>query len=259
MKAHPPVVGEPLRISDMNGFFAQANCMAVDRLPDNQFQVTLDQELNVPVDHSVDLDPHKGTKANDPDHCGRGYRILRCRLGDTRSRGILVKADDGIIDHCQIEGCAMTGVSIGPEFWWNEANYVWNAKVTNNTFLHCSKGRDQGTLWVHGDGAVGNRNITVANNTFDNCYGPYVLKIEWTDGAQITDNKIDGSFQQNNSVPGNILWVSQSKNVKLSNNVVTHQGPYAGEVVALTPDMNPADVQNNNTAGFSLGSTSAKP
>jgi hypothetical protein len=255
-----PMTGEPLRISNTDGFFAQAMCTAVVELPDHSYQATLDQALNVPIDHSEDADSRKGTKANDPDHCGRGFKILRCRLGETRSRGILVKADDGVIDSCQIEGCAMSGVSLGPEFWWNEANYVWNVAVTNNVFLNCSKGRDQGSLWIHGDGAIGNRNITIANNQFETCYGPYLLKIEYTDGVQITGNTFNGSFQTDSHLPGNIVWINQSKNVKMLGNLVSNQGPFAGEMVALTPGTSASDVQNNDSTGISLSpATSGKP
>lgn len=245
------VPGDPLRIADTHGFFAQAKCMAIQELPENRVRVTLDQDLNVPIDHSQDKQEKLGTKANNPDRCGRGYRILRCRLGDTRSRGILVKADDGLIDHCTIEGCGMSGVSVGPEFWWNEANYAWNVTISNNTFRNCSKNNgDQASVWIHGDGAIGNRNITIADNQFQDCYGRYVLRVEAADGVDIRSNHFAGSFAARLEQPGNVVWLNDAKNAKLLGNVVTGQGPFAGELVRLSKSVAMSDVQNDDATGI---------
>jgi len=80
------VPGDLLRISDTHGFFARAKCVAVEEEPSHEKRVTLDQNLNVPINHWQDANPKLGTKANDPDHCGRGYKILRCQLGNTSNR-----------------------------------------------------------------------------------------------------------------------------------------------------------------------------
>lgn len=244
-----PAAGDTLRVSNPHGFFAQAKCTAVEALPNDAVKVTLDQTLNLSVDSSSEADPHKGTKAGDPGRCGRGFRILRCHLGNTRSRGILAKADDGLIDHCQIEGCAMSGVSLGPEYWWGEADYSWNVTISNNTFRSCSKNNyDQGSIWVHGEGAIGNRNITIDENRFENCYGQYVMRIEFAAGVRITHNQIDGSFPIPAKSPGHVVWLAHDTEVELMGNAVTNQGSHAGEIVGLAADMNPAEVRMNSTA-----------
>ncbi len=220
LKGGDPVVGQPLRISDTHGFFGQATVTEIEKAPDGGNKITLDQDLHVPIDHSQDKEEKLGTKANNPDRCGEGYRILRCRLGDTRSRGILVKADNGIIAGCTIDGCGMSGVSIGPEFWWGEANYSWNVTVSHNTFHNCSKNNgDQASVWVHWDGAMGNHNIICSNNLFDTCYGQYLIRIDGTDGLQVVGNKFIGSFTVKAGQPGNVLHLDHSKNVFLMGNV----------------------------------------
>ena len=149
-------------------------------------EITLDRPLQVPA----------GAKANNPNHCGRGFKILRCRLGNTRSRGILVKADDGLIDGCTIEGCGMSAISIGPEYYWGEANYCWNVTVSNNIIRNCVKRNgDDGTIFVHGDGAIGNRHIVIRDNTFDTDYGQSIMKLEWAEGLQVTGNKVSRAFE----------------------------------------------------------------
>ncbi len=242
-----PVVGEPLRISDTHGFFGQALVTAIQKTPSGDAEVTLDQDLHVPVDHSQDNDEKLGTKASNPLHCGRGYKILRCRLGDTRSRGILVKADDGLIQGNTIEGCGMTGVSIGPEFWWGEANYSWNVTVDHNTFHNCNKTNgEQATILVHEDGAIGNGNIFLKYNLMDTCYGCCIFRIEGANCVLIEGNEIRNSFTVDPRSPGNVIRIKQSMNVLLNKNLVRAQGSFANEIVALDKSVSPSDVKNVN-------------
>ena len=62
-------VGQPVRISDTNGFFAQANCTGIQNLPDDQV-ITLDQKLAIPI----------GALASNPDANSSGYKIINCQL-----------------------------------------------------------------------------------------------------------------------------------------------------------------------------------
>jgi hypothetical protein len=248
-----PAVGDPIRISNTDNFFAQAICTAVEELPNHDLKLTLDKDLNVPINHAQDADPKLGTKANDPNHCGKGYKIIRCRLGNTRSRGILVKADDGLIDHCTIEGCGMSGVSIGPEFWWNEANYAWNVTVSNNTFRHCNQNNgDQACIWIHGDGAIGNRNVSLQNNRFESCYGESIVRIEDAEKIEMSGNTFADSFPAKLPRPGNIMVANRAKGIKLAGNIVSDPGNNAGQLVELGKGVDAGEVQNNNGTGISL-------
>ena len=248
-----PQVHDTLRIADTHGFFAQGTCQAVERGAGDTVKVTLDQDLHVPIDHTQDDDKRLGTKASNPRYCGRGYKMLRCQLGHTRSRGILVKADDGLIEGCTIAGCGMSGVSIGPEFWWNEAGYNWNVTVTHNRFSQCEQNNDwQGTLFVHGDGAMGNRNISILENTFDRCYGTSIIHCDWTDGVQITGNEIAQPFPFEPRKPCYVIRLMNSKNIKLLDNRVVAPGSFAGDLVGIDPSVAPSEVTNNDAAGIKI-------
>jgi len=221
-------VSDPIRFSNEKGFFSQAICTGVKDLGNKQVQVAIDQPLDIPID----------TKANNPNRCGRGFKILRCHLGNTRSRGILVKADDGIIDHCTIEGCGMSAISIGPEYYWNEANYAWNVTVSNNTIKNCDKdNRNEGTIWIHGDGAIGNRNITIADNLFDINFGQFMIKAEWTDGLQITGNKFVHCFQLPQQKPGEVIHLNHIHHASLKDNTAEDTGPAFGKPIGIGSDV----------------------
>ena len=249
-----PVAGDPIRISNTDNFFAQAICTVVEELPNHDLQLTLDQNLNVPINHAQDDKPKLGTKANDPNHCGRGYKILRCRLGDTRSRGILVKADDGWIEGCTIEGCGMSGISIGPEFWWNEANYVWKTTVTKNTFRQCNKNNgDQGSVWIHGDGAMGNRNITISDNRFELCFGNSILRIEDADGVDIASNQFNESFPLKSRGPNSILRIKHARKINLLDNMVDPSESPPDKLVDMDKTVDPAEVTDPSAHGIFIG------
>ena len=113
------VVGQSARISDQQGFFGEATVTALKDNGDKTWTATLDKDLGVPV----------GAKLNNPRKDGAGYKIIGCRLGNTRSRGILVKADDGLIQANTIEGCGQAAISLGPEYYWGEANYVKHVSI----------------------------------------------------------------------------------------------------------------------------------
>ncbi len=220
-------VNEPVRISSDEGFFGQAMCIAMRTLnaPEMLLELTLDAPLPVPAN----------SKAGNPERCGKSYRIINCILGNTRSRGILVKGDDGLIRGCTIEGCGMSAVSIGPEYFWNEANYSWNVVVEHNIFRHnvLRNSLDNGVIYVHGEGAIGNRNIKIENNKFDTNFGPNMLKIEWTDGVEITNNVFNAPSPLPLSTAGCIVSVHDVRHVTAKGNSCKQLGPSVTQMVKV--------------------------
>ena len=166
------MVGEPVRISDTAGFFAQATCTAVANLGNGTVQVTLDQTLAVPV----------GAKASSPKFNGSGFRITNCQFGNTRSRAIITKADDGLISGCTISNSNIA-INIGPEFYWDESDYSWNNTVVGNLISDCFVGVN-----LVQNGAIGNRNLSVIDNSFSSITRGNCISIGGCDGATISGN-----------------------------------------------------------------------
>ncbi|NCQ28803.1 MAG: hypothetical protein GW802_15450, partial [Armatimonadetes bacterium] len=107
------------------------------------YQLTLSQALPIPV----------GSRVCNPKFDGDGFQIINCQLSGTHSRAIITKGDNGLISGCKIQ-YADTAIKIGPEYYWNESGYCWNATIENTTVSDCRLGVD-----VNADGAMGNRNI----------------------------------------------------------------------------------------------------
>ena len=95
--------GQPIRIG-APGFFKNAFVKSVTSNADHTATVTLDQNLEVPV----------GAKVSNPLWNGQSFKVLNCHIGFTRSRGIVVKADEGLIQGNVITDCGLSGVSAGP-------------------------------------------------------------------------------------------------------------------------------------------------
>ncbi len=210
-------VGEPVRISSKEGFFGEFTCTAL-RTFDHEgglLELTLDRDSGAPVE----------AKASNPMCDGAGYRILHCTLGNCRSRGILVKADNGLIEGCTITGCGMSAISIGPEYWWGEADYSQNVILKGNTLRNnVLNGSEAGVIFVHGDGAIGNRNITITSNLFDRNYGQIDIHAEDTDGIRIADNRFITAPISLPSKARTILDFKSTKNITLQGNVAENTG-----------------------------------
>ncbi len=232
-------VGQPGRISDEKGFFGEATVLALKDNGDKTWTVTLDKDLSVPA----------SAKISNPLREGAGYKIIGCHLGNTRSRGILAKSDGGLIQNNVISGCGMSAISLGPEYYWGEADYVQNVLVEGN-LLRENGGATYGgaAILVHGDGAMGNKNIVIrSNKMFANYQGD--MQIEWADGVKISGNLITGApVWPEGMAAQSPISLANCRAVALQENKVQHPGVYKPHLIAV--GANVADVQNNDAAGI---------
>jgi len=247
-------VGEPIQIANRHGFFANTKVLAIHRfkitsaaqiaqynsvaakpragrkprqlaIGDTLSLVTLAQNMNVPA----------GSYVTNPLRCGSGYKILDCRLGDTRSRGMLLKGSDGLVLGNVIRGCGMAGISIGPEAWWREAGYCQNVMVENNKLIRDGKAGVGGyftAVYVHGDGAMGNANITIRNNRFTSNYAGDVF-MQWAHNSSIVNNAMTGPEKPafRGELPHASIVVKNYRDVLIRGNHITNPDVYARKII----------------------------
>jgi len=240
--------GEMVRISDQKGFFAEAFVVAVKDNGDKTTTVTLDKDYGVPTP----------AKLSNPHGNGAGYKIIGCRLGDTRSRGILAKADSGVIENNILENCGMSAVSLGPEYSWGEADYVHSVTVRNNVIQSCGRaGYGGSAIFVHGDGAIGNRNIVIQGNRLTGNYQGD-MDIQWADGVTLTGNILTGASAWPPSIhPQSPVSLANCRAVTLRANVVHPSGFYELGLVAV--GSNVTALQNNDPTGIRTAAAAALP
>ncbi len=221
-------VGGPIQISDDNGYFENAIVVAISPDKNGVSTVTLDSTLKVPV----------GAYVTNPNRCGSGYKIIDCQLGDTRSRGIIVKGSDGVIIGNVIRGCGMAGISIGPEVapgqWW-EGGYCRNVIIEDNTLSDNGKDGYNRAILAHGSvysppnaGAMGNSNIVIRHNTFVSNYGGDIWMI-WTNGGDISDNVMTGppSLAATGHRRPPSITIDHSDSIHIGTNKVTNPKAYS--------------------------------
>ena len=253
--------GDPIRVLDKSGaLVGEAKVVAVEPAPDSfkpenppqDKHFELDGKFHVlTLDNAVPAEP--GFRASTPNANGSGFVVRNNTIKNHRARGILVKADDGLIEGNTVDGSTIAGLVIAPEYYWNEAGYSRNVVVRNNVFRHCGYATagpwtgQAGAATVGGEGdqttgvAFGHQNIVFQNNSFEDNDGVNLL----IDGAQ--DVGIVGNTflrpQQNDSRrgadtgvdPSALIYLKNCRDVTLENNTVAEPGGAEASLVKLGP------------------------
>jgi hypothetical protein len=219
--------GQPIRIG-APGFFKNAFVKFVAPNTDHTATVTLDQDLGVPV----------GAKVSNPLWNGQSFKVLNCHIGFTRSRGILVKADEGLIQGNVITDCGASGVSAGPEYDWKEGDYVQDLAIKDNQFIRNGfTGNRNAAVLIHGEGAKGNHNITIEGNTFESNFSGDI-SVAWTNGATMEHN----NFTSPSSIPIGLhsptaVTLASSSDVRFLQNLFKNSTTYSKPVVSVAPSV----------------------
>jgi hypothetical protein len=91
------------------------------------FRITLDRAVELPL----------GSAIGSTRRLGNGFVVRGCSFGFNRSRGILVKASDGVIEGNTLVGNTMAAIMVAPEWWWLESGSSNNVRILNNTIRDC--------------------------------------------------------------------------------------------------------------------------
>ena len=253
--------GDPIRVLDKTGaLVGEAKVVSGEPAPDDF------EPHNPPQDKHFELDGHfyqltldkpvpaePGFRASTPNANGSGFVIRNNTIKNHRARGILVKADDGLIEGNEVDGSTIAGLVIAPEYYWNEAGYSRNVVVRNNVFRHCGYATagpwtgQAGAATVSGEGdqangtAFGHQNILFQNNAFEDNDGVNLL----VDGAQdvrIVGNTFLRPMQAQSRRgadagvdPSALIYLKNCRDVTLENNAVRRPGDGEMTLVQLGP------------------------
>ena len=132
------------------------------------FRITLDRDVDLPM----------GSAICSTSRTGNGFVVRGCNFGFNRSRGILVKGSDGVIEGNTMTGNVMAAIMVAPEWWWLESGSSNNVRIINNTIRDCG----DVAIAVYAFGghppvapAGAHNNITVTGNAMTGCPLPTVL------------------------------------------------------------------------------------
>ena len=194
-------------------------------------------------------------RISDTNANGSGFIVRHCVIQQNRARGMIIKADNGVIEDNTIDGSSMGGIEVTPEFWWDESGCSSHLLIEGNTIEHVGYAtadvpglNEAGALSIfattdaravsfghNGIAVIGNRfvdnnginllvadarNLLLADNTFIN-------------PMRMPDNR-GADFHFGTS---SLIWLQQCNNILLAGNRVTNPGHALKTLVGAGPDV----------------------
>lgn len=257
-------VGDPLRLFDVDGGPAGeakvTGLRRVDFTPAKQSRYKGFADLSKARFVEVTTDPPLKAGfdwlASNPASIGSGYVIRNNTIRNHRARGILLKAENGLVEGNTIEGSTTAAIVLAPELFWREACYSRNVVIRNNTIRRCGTatagpwtpqaGILTVTAQVKPGTAPGHRNIVIENNVFEDNNGINLL-LQAVDGVKVVGNRfvrpgqadgLRGSGLKMDA--GSLIWLSNCRNVQFDGNVVENRGTRTVKLVGVGPEVHDA-------------------
>lgn len=151
-------------------------------------QGMLNDGYKVTLDRQVDMEI--GSVVASMNRIGNGFRIEGCRLGENRSRGILVKSS-GVIANNTISGTWGEAIKVAPEWWWLEAGNSVDVTIENNSIRN-TRGIPIAVYALAGNGNISpvgaHKNIVVRGNRMADVPPPAIY-VTSTRGLELDKNK----------------------------------------------------------------------
>ncbi|MFN3166817.1 MAG: right-handed parallel beta-helix repeat-containing protein [Phycisphaeraceae bacterium] len=145
----------------------------------------------VELDRDVEL--MRGSVIGSADRKGDGFKVIDCEVGPNRSRGIIVKAGQGVIAGNTLRDNWGEAIKVAPEFDWLEAGATDRLLIENNTIL-APRSVAIAVYAIAGNGEVApaglHRDITLRNNRITGAPTPAIY-ITSTLGVAGGNNVID--------------------------------------------------------------------
>jgi hypothetical protein len=145
----------------------------------------------IEIDKAVDLP--LGSLIASANRLGNGFEVINCIAGPNRSRGILVKASNGVVANNKCIDNWGIAIKSSPEYQWLEAGSSNNLKIVNNEIRGCH----DPAIAVHALGGNGETaslgahyNITISDNKVSGSLNPAFV-VTSTTGLIFMNNKVE--------------------------------------------------------------------
>ncbi len=164
-----------------------------------------------------------------------GFAIRNCVVERIRSRGLLIKSSDGIIEHCTIRDTRMSGIHVKPESHeWPEFGFAENLIIRNNRIVGTGYAGAYNTLYspilVSGDGATADepiyrlhKDILIEGNSIEERCCSTAIYLSHLQNSVVRNNVVSAGNADVLGVDGDMsepLMIVSSNNVEFSGNIV---------------------------------------
>ena len=160
-----------------------------------------------------------------------GFVVRNCVVERIRSRGLLIKAGDGLIEHCTLKDVRMAGILAEPEsLGWPEFGFTSNLTIRNNLITGTGYANPKNRLFAPiafcGDYGITSdadaqlhRNIRIEGNLIENRRNETAIWVSYVSGGQVCGNRIGspetGGGEESAAAP---VAVDSSTDVEISGN-----------------------------------------
>lgn len=182
-----------------------------------------------------------------PAASGSGYTLRGNTIRNHRARGMLLKADHGVVEGNTIDGSSMGGIVLSPEFWWNEGSYSHNVSIRNNTIRHVAYAPAQfggvvvATTEDSPVAGCGHQNIVIEANRFEDIDGVNLLISSACD-VTVRGNrfvrpqraKVAAGGASWGEDAGSLIFVTEAKDIRFEDNTASEIGRFNHELVTST-------------------------
>jgi len=213
-----------------------------DTLEDNTIGPYFEITIRPPLPAGFDF------VAADPAAEGSGYILRGNTIRNHRARGMLLKADNGLIENNTVEGSTMGGIVITPEFWWNEASFSRHVLIRNNTIRRVAYAPAQlgGVIIAAVDpspvAGCGHGDIRVEGNRLEDISGVNLLITSIcrvvVRGNQFVNPQhalADAAGKSWGESPGALIVAAEAREVTFQNNLVRSLGAFNKVLLQIFP------------------------
>ncbi|MBQ8351924.1 MAG: right-handed parallel beta-helix repeat-containing protein [Clostridia bacterium] len=141
-------------------------------------------------------DTHK-VLVDNMDMCCNYFKFDNCKIQNIRSRGLLIKASNGVIQNCTFRNIGMACAAILYELYYGESGVTENLLVDRNLFDHTGYFKNQelyATVSITGLGSEVQddyllyKDITISNNKMINRTTDYAIHVNSAKNVKILNN-----------------------------------------------------------------------
>ena len=203
------------------------------------------------------------------DRTGAGTVIRNCTFGKNRSRGIVTKTDDVLIENNTITHTGFPAIVLQFDNAFGESGFTNKAVIRNNTIIYGNTAMDQHmSINEYNLGAIlvgmqfdqvheghqnsfEHKNIVIEGNTIQTTYA-FGIFCTGVNGLTVRNNKIVNPFQLGVKELGKLygikpsggILIGQCKNVTVTGNTVTGGPEEITQAVQI--DKNVSDIKANS-------------
>ena len=177
--------GDPIRLIDAHGTPAGEAIIQTripaSEIPDPELSQATAHEHRITLELDRPLAAHPGDLAMNPAASGSGYILRNNTIRFHRARGMLLKADHGLVEGNEIVGSTIAGILLTPELQWNEAGFSRHVRITGNFVRETGGAGDPtggiliGAFDLTGPETCGHRDLRIDHNQLIGIFGAAML------------------------------------------------------------------------------------